>query len=209
MSKATIAEVGRENDLKWSGNVRQDKWGFLDPVIPNLLISSLPYFEKAVPNNSLFIDQLLLATISYFVVAYGDGISGCSDARGGLRRWQIDRTRALFEDRLFGRLTLNQLAGECDLSPRHFARAFQTQFGMSPHIYHMRLRIDALKRALQASSDKSLSELSVEFGFADQSHMSRVFSRFEGIPPAAWLRQTKPHSAHLANPAEVMDQTLR
>ncbi|HYN81892.1 MAG TPA: helix-turn-helix domain-containing protein [Gemmatimonadaceae bacterium] len=42
-----------------------------------------------------------------------------------------------------------------------------------------------IARAL-ATSVRSLSQLAQEAGFADQSHMTRLFARYFGITPAAY-----------------------
>jgi AraC family transcriptional regulator len=48
-----------------------------------------------------------------------------------------------------------------------------------------------VKRAKESlrGSNLPIVEIAVACGFADQSHLTRVFSKALGISPAAWRRQ--------------------
>ena len=59
--------------------------------------------------------------------------------------------------------------------------------------YIRRLRVDGCKRALEASSstDLSLTDLALRWGFYDLSHLIRSFRKEYGIPPRRFLLATR------------------
>jgi len=70
------------------------------------------------------------------------------------------------------------------MSPYHFARRFKQTTGKSPHQYILGLRIEQAKQQLLRGA--SLSQITEQLGFADQSHLSRSFKRVTGISPQAF-----------------------
>ncbi len=107
--------------------------------------------------------------------------------RGGLAPWQVDRVKRHIDDTLADRIGLGDLARLTRLSTSYFATAFRVSFGTSPHDYICRCRVERAK-ALMTSTERPLCEIALDCGFADQSHLSRVFRRMTGHTPAAWRR---------------------
>ncbi len=79
-------------------------------------------------------------------------------------------------------------AGQPDgLSQWHFARAFKASTGLSPHRWQLNARI-AKAQQLLLSGSMSQAQIALALGFAEQSHLCRVFKQMVGVPPAAWQR---------------------
>jgi AraC family transcriptional regulator len=107
---------------------------------------------------------------------------------GGRR---ITKLRALFDD-LGGDLSLPRLAKAAGVGPHQLVRLFRKTFGTTPHQYVMELRL-ARARELLADSEQTVSDISAATGFADQSHLTRYFTRRYGASPSrfrAGLRDT-------------------
>jgi AraC-like DNA-binding protein len=77
------------------------------------------------------------------------------------------------------------LARRVDRSPTYVTRAFRQWYGATPVTYAHRRRVEWTAHAL-ATSELTLSQIAQEAGFADQSHMTRLFTRYFGITPAAY-----------------------
>ncbi|PZG07151.1 AraC family transcriptional regulator [Nonomuraea aridisoli] len=65
------------------------------------------------------------------------------------------------------------------------ARQFRAVFGTSPTRFRTMRRLDLTRRALL--SGLPLGEAALAAGFADQSHMTRMFRRAYGLTPGQWL----------------------
>ncbi len=78
--------------------------------------------------------------------------------------------------------SLRELADEACLSPFHFSRAFHNTTGLSPFQYVTERRIEKARAALM-SSDRSLSQISADVGFATQASFTRAFKRSAGVTP--------------------------
>jgi AraC-like DNA-binding protein len=109
-------------------------------------------------------------------------------SRGGLAPWQQRKIDRYLKDHLDQPLQLEELAAQLPLSVSHFCRAFKETFGATPHVYLTRLRLDRAQATMLATTDP-LSQIALDSGFADQSHLSRVFSRVVGQTPSAWRRR--------------------
>jgi transcriptional regulator GlxA family with amidase domain len=107
--------------------------------------------------------------------------------RGGLAPWQERRAKEILDARLDGGVSLATLAGACDLSVRHFSRAFRQSTGQSPHRWLLERRLDRARGLLELSA-QSLSEIAAACGFANQSHFTRTFTRAVALSPGAWRR---------------------
>jgi AraC-like DNA-binding protein len=80
--------------------------------------------------------------------------------------------------------TLARLAAISGVSRFQFLRAFTRQVGITPHAYVMQLRVRAVRRLL--ANGISPAEAAIEAGFADQSHMTRIFLRQVGVTPGRY-----------------------
>ena len=80
---------------------------------------------------------------------------------------------------------LRQRALRAKLSREGFSRRFSQDFGMPPHAYGLISRLNAARRLLRTSVD-DLARIAAETGFADQSHMGRLFRRTFGITPGRY-----------------------
>lgn len=116
------------------------------------------------------------------------GASANPRPRGGLSARALRRVRETVEQRLSEKLVLEQLAAVAGMSRFHFARAFKKSVGQPPHRYVMARRV-SVAADLITQTDRSLTEISLDMGFFDQSHFSRVFTQMIGESPSAYRRR--------------------
>ena len=83
-------------------------------------------------------------------------------------------------------ITLNQIATAVGLSRYHFIRIFKNTTGLPPHAYQIQMRLALAKEAIEKGN--SLADAAFEFGFSDQSHMTRCFKSVYGLPPGQYKR---------------------
>ena len=109
------------------------------------------------------------------------------EVRGGLSPWQIRKVTSHVEAHLGRPIRNDDLASLVRLNPSHFGRAFRNSFGEPPHEYVIRRRVERAQ-GLMLSTDAPLSEIALDCGLADQSHLTRLFRRIAGESPRAWRR---------------------
>ncbi|WP_213736894.1 AraC family transcriptional regulator [Bradyrhizobium sp. dw_411] len=158
-----------------------------DVVVRSLGHCLLPAFEHPERANRLFIDHIAAALLAHMLQAYGGSATAPLMVRGGLAPWQMRRAKEMLMARLDGEITLEELAGECELSRGHFARAFRKTTGRPPHRWLVEQRIERAKGML-LNSDLPLAEIAGVCGFSDQSHFTKVFTAAVSIPPGEWRR---------------------
>lgn len=110
--------------------------------------------------------------------------------RGGLPPRALRRVHAYIEEHLGEPISLHQLAEIAGLSLYHFARAFKKSEGVPPHQLLLLSRVRRA-RELLANTERPLSEIALDVGFADQSHLARRFREHFGISPRSyrWLNR--------------------
>ena len=88
------------------------------------------------------------------------------------------------------RLPIKQIAARLSLSREGFIRRFAREIGMTPHAYRLARRATQARALLRACLPPAAA--AYECGFADQSHLGRVFRKNFGTTPAtyrkAWQR---------------------
>ncbi|WP_173511154.1 AraC family transcriptional regulator [Sinorhizobium psoraleae] len=96
----------------------------------------------------------------------------------------IATARSLIDDDPLASVTLADLARASGLSRFQIVRGFARATGLTPHAYLMQRRIDIVRRLIAEGTP--LAEAAIAGGFADQSHMTRVFVRAYGVSPGAY-----------------------
>ena len=186
VSRSILDEIADDYGARRIGGLTWPH-GAVDPVTNHLGLTVLPALEHPEQGHRLFLDYAAFALNSHFAQTYGGMRSAPAPASGGLAPWQERRSKELISSRLDGDVSLAELASECRLSRSHFGRAFKKTTGHSPHVWLLRRRVDSAKRML-VESETAISEVALACGFADQSHLTKVFSKFVGATPGAWRR---------------------
>jgi AraC family transcriptional regulator len=161
--------------------------GAIDETVSHLGSALLPALDDPESAGKLFLDHVVHALNLHFAYAYGGMRSVSRAPRGALAPWQERRCKELMNSRLAEQISLAALAKECRLSISHFAAAFRQSTGESPHRWLLRRRVETAKEML-LSSELAISEIALECGFSDQSHLTRVFTVTVGAPPGVWRR---------------------
>jgi transcriptional regulator GlxA family with amidase domain len=96
-------------------------------------------------------------------------------------------------ERLDARLTVERLAERARMSPRHFARAFAAETGVTPAKAIERLRLEASRERVESGLEP-IERIAALTGFGDPERMRRAFLRAFGQPPQALRRTAKANS---------------
>jgi AraC family transcriptional regulator len=111
---------------------------------------------------------------------------------GRLDRRQVDRVAEFIEDHLDAPLVLDDLARQVWLSPYHFARAFKSTTGLTPHEFVTMRRVERAK-SLLIGTGQSVPEVAYSVGYSNVSHFRRLLRRHTGLRPADLRRRDGQH----------------
>ena len=186
--RRALDACAEDANARWIGDLAFTPGiGANDRVLAALGSAVLPAFEYPHQVKQLFIDSVARAVVAHVAQSFGGMQVGARPLRGGLAPWQERRAKEIMDANLAGEISLDELAKQCGLSSSHFSRAFRQSAGTPPHRWLLRQRVEKAKRLLR-DRQSSLSEVALACGFADQSHLTRVFTKLSGASPAAWRR---------------------
>lgn len=107
-------------------------------------------------------------------------------ARDRLLAQVADRVRRDFA----AAVDVSHLAAEWGMSRSHFSHHFKSTTGLSPAQYVADLRLEQVVRLLTATDDK-LERVARQTGFADATHLCRVFRRHLHVSPGEYRKQLR------------------
>ena len=179
--------IADDSDATRIGDLDHSSVAFDDATIAHLGWAVLPAVRNPGQANQLFLDHVFLALGTHVAQTYGGLRPPSRPVAGGLAPWQVRRAKEIFSAKLDNGVALKEVARECGLSLSYFSRAFRRSVGVPPHTWLLQHRIEVAKEKLR-DRQLSVSQVALACGFADQSHLTRVFTRMVGLSPAAWRR---------------------
>ena len=106
-------------------------------------------------------------------------------------RPRIGQLQAWIVDHPTENLTVAALADRAGMSPRHFAREFASECGITPARYVETVRLERARQLLE-STDASIDAVARRVGLSGDAVLHRLFRRRLGTTPAAY----RAHFAH-------------
>jgi transcriptional regulator GlxA family with amidase domain len=100
----------------------------------------------------------------------------------------LRRIQAYARDHLDADLSVERLAERSGMSPRHFARCFKTEVGMTPARYVSQLRTEAARRLLEEGK-RPIEQIARDCGFNTPETLRRTFARELKTPPREYRRR--------------------
>ncbi|MGV8937390.1 MAG: helix-turn-helix domain-containing protein [Allorhizobium sp.] len=163
--------------------------GQRDPVMFGLAQALLPSLENPHQANLLFVERINLAVLAHLSQTYG-GVFFPLEKKGTLAPWQERRVKDYLDAHFHQTVAVADLAETCELSRSYFIKAFKESFGRTPYRWLSEYRVARARDMLLG--DTSIAEIAIDCGFADQSHMTRIFAEYMGLAPGQFRRQNRP-----------------
>lgn len=127
--------------------------------------------------------EALLALLGYVLRCYGPG----REVRPlGAAPRAVSRVRDHLHAYWAEPVTLAELSAIAGLSPFRLTRVFKAATGLPPHAYQIQLRVARAQEGLRAG--RPIAQVALDCGFADQSHLTRVFKRSLGFTPGQFRK---------------------
>lgn len=155
-----------------------------DPLLANIFKSIINILNDGNPCPKGADEYLIKAFLCTLAARHGRLASRGS--KGGIAPARLKSLLWWLQDNLHRPLSVQELALRVGLSPAHFSREFKRSTGQTPWEYVVQLRIEGARRLLEAG--EPLSHAALHFGFADQSHMTKLFKMRFGVTPHAFVK---------------------
>lgn len=152
-----------------------------DPVLSQKLLEAHCSLEEN--RDDLESQSLLVLALSRLIRHHGE--KPVPDFPLGKHSLSIRRASEYIEEHHHGKISLNELAVTCGMSPFHFLRLFRTEMNLPPHEYLTNIRVRHAKSLLKKGI--SIVQVAHETGFYDQSHLTRCFKSLVGVTPGQYI----------------------
>lgn len=96
-------------------------------------------------------------------------------------------------EQIASELDLSKMANELKVSYTWFRRSFLQHTGLSPHQYHLQLKV-ARARNLLSDSTLTIQQTAYQAGFESEQYFCRLFKNKTGLTPSQWRKQS--HAVH-------------
>ena len=153
-----------------------------DPQIAHVMWALKAELETPAPIGRLYAESLGMALAAQLLRRYAPAVS--RRAAGGLSKPRLQRVTDYIRGHLTQDLALAELAEIANVSPSHFKALFKQAVGLPVHQYVIRSRVDFAIDLLR-DGKLPLSDVALQAGFANQSHMARCMRRVAGVTPGA------------------------
>lgn len=115
----------------------------------------------------------------------GHTVKGSAPIGRSVPPW-LRAVRDRAQDEFARPLTIGALATEAGVHPSHLVRAFRQHFGTTPGEFIRACRIRRARALLGGRAP--IADIAIAVGFADQTQLTRAFTRAVGMPPGAYRR---------------------
>ncbi len=114
------------------------------------------------------------------------------------QRKDICQLQNYIEEHLHEDLSIERLAEQIHLSPRHFARIFRQELGTTPGAYVERARVDLARRLLEQTSFE-MTRVAHGAGFSHPDTLRRAFIKTINISPSEYRKRFRWDSSATPN----------
>jgi AraC family transcriptional regulator len=160
-------------------------FGFQDPLLTQVGLALWQELEQAAPAGKLY-GQAAAQMLAVHLLRHYTALSaGIQERSQRLTPRQMNHLVGFILAHLSENLSLEILAQQVGFSPYHFVRLFRQTTGESPHQFVQQQRIERAKHLLR-ETDVPLAHVALESGFANQSHLTRVFKRHLNLTPRVY-----------------------
>jgi AraC family transcriptional regulator len=162
--------------------------GIADSVLARLVQALIAIIEDETHYSQALATEVIRAFVNAVAARHGHPAAELK-VKGGIAPNQMKSLLAWLHEHIQDPLTVGHMAGQVGLSEAHFSREFKRSTGLTPWDFVVRVRLDRARESLM--SGDSAATVASQFGFADQSHMARLFKVRFGVSPSAYVKANK------------------
>lgn len=159
-----------------------------DPVIQQLALALKTEIQTGCMSGRLYGESLGTALAARLVQNYAVSKPSLEFKAKGLPQSQLERVIDYIKANLTRDLSILDLATLTSMSESHFSRSFKQSVGIAPYQYLMQQRVERAKQLLKQQAI-SISNIALDCGFSNQTHLTKVFRQMTGMTPKAYQKQ--------------------
>jgi AraC family transcriptional regulator len=159
-----------------------------DPVIQQLALALKTEIQTGCMSGRLYGESLGTALAARLVQNYAVSKPSLEFKANILPQSQLERVIDYMKANLTQDLSILDLATLTNMSKSHFSRSFKQSVGVAPYQYLMQQRVERAKQLLKQQAI-SISDIALDCGFANQTHLTKVFRQVTGVTPKAYQKR--------------------
>jgi AraC family transcriptional regulator len=159
-----------------------------DPVIQQLAIALKTEIQTGCMSGRLYGESLGTAIAARLVQNYAVSKPSLQFKTNGLSQSQLERVIDYMNANLSQDLSILDLATLTSMSESYFSRSFKQSVGIAPYQYLMQQRVERAKQLLKQQVI-SISDIALHCGFANQTHLTKVFRHLTGVTPKTYQKR--------------------
>jgi AraC family transcriptional regulator len=159
-----------------------------DPVIQQLALALKLEIQTGCLSGRLYGESLGTALASRLLQNYAVSKPLFEFKANGLTQSQLERVIDYMKANLTEDISILDLAKLVSMSESHFSRSFKQSVGIAPYQYLMQQRVERAKQLLKQRSIV-ISTIALDCGFANQTHLTKVFRQMIGMTPKAYQKR--------------------
>ena len=163
---------------------------YASPEIQHSIQSLLQEYDRDLPGREEFLTaQMKLLFLQILrLPREEEGAKKPSPVSETAHRMILDKAMQTVSERIYGKLTVSDLAGAVNVSTSQLTALFKTYLGMAPAKYITHIRLEESK-SLLSERKLSISEIADLLGYASVQHYSKQFRSWSGCTPSAYSRK--------------------
>jgi AraC family transcriptional regulator len=166
-----------------------------DPIIQQLALALKTEIQTGCMSGKLYGESLGTALAARLVQNYAVSKPSFEFKASSLPQSQLKRVIDYMKANLAQDLSILDLATLTGMSESHFSRSFKRSVGIAPYQYLMQQRVERAKQLLEKRCSRgeapptiAISTIALDCGFANQTHLTKVFRQMTGITPKAYQK---------------------
>ena len=180
-------------DAKWlmetASEMREGRDGFFefDKIVLRdpFLYKSLRDVALCMENDSCKLERDSLIMEAFYHLLVRNGVVKPARRSKDREPGAIMKAREFLAEDLTAKISLEDAARVAGLSRHHFLRVFKKQTGVPPHVFRTLHRVELARQLMRQGMP--FTEVALESGFSDQSHLVNKFRQFTGATPGQYV----------------------
>ncbi|PWN69348.1 AraC family transcriptional regulator [Chryseobacterium phosphatilyticum] len=143
-------------------------------------LNALLYF---IEKNSS--KEVAVELSKYYALDYGRTSQNIFSIFSGQRLHddhEIHKAQSYIEEKFKNDISVEQVAGEVNMSKRNFIRRFKNATTLNPIEYIQRIKVEAAKKALE-TGETNIADVTYSIGYNDLKTFRTLFKRITGLTP--------------------------